>query len=142
MKTLKQLVAEQQLTGEGDIKLIERWFIENDLEQEGLKLIADLSYMKSNKLEQTLNYARTWAPYICAEPKQPPRSKKRHYYDRETEKRLMQLTQYHLLKMPLPDFLLDWAKENVPKMEEPSMYFQPTIEWLDKQYGIRFKEPK
>lgn len=140
MKLLKQFILEQKLTGESDLDIIKRWFTENDMEQEGLKIIADLSYSKSNKIQQTLEYARLWVPYACAEPKQPRYAKKRHYYDRKIETKLIQISQYYMLKMPLSEVLLDWAKENIPKIERPFMYFQPTVDWLDKEYGIRFKE--
>ena len=142
MKSLKQFISVQGLTGESDLKIIERWFIENDMEQEGLKLIPNLSYSKANKFQQTLDYARTWIPYVCAAPKQPKNAKKQHYYDRQTETKLIQISQYCILNTPLPDFLLKWAKENIPQMEIPVMYFQPTIEWLDQKYGIKFKENK
>jgi hypothetical protein len=142
MKSLKQFVLEQELTGENDLKIIERWFIENDMEQEGLKLIADLSYLKANKLQQTLDYARTWMPYVSAKPDQPKYAKKQHYYDRQTETKLIQISQCCILKMPLPDSLFEWAKENIPQMEMPLMYFQPTIVWLEQEYGIKFKGNK
>lgn len=142
MKSLKELVYMQALTGESDLDIIQRWFIENDMEQEGLKIIAELSYSKSNKIQQTLDYARMWLPYACAMPKQPRYAKKRHYYDKKTETNLINITQYHLLKMSLPEFLLDWAKENIPQMERPFAYFQPTIDWLKEKYGIEFKEIK
>ena len=48
MKSLKEFVCMQALTGESDLDIIQRWFTENDMEQEGLKIIAELSYNKSN----------------------------------------------------------------------------------------------
>lgn len=143
MKSLKEFVYMQALTGESDLDIIQCWFIENDMEQEGLKIIAELSYRKAYKIQQTLDYARTWVPIASvAAPKQPKYAKKYHYYDRETEERLVQITQYFLLAMPLSDFLLNWAKEKIPQMERPFAYFQPTVDWLKEKYGIEFKEIK
>lgn len=34
---------------------------------------------------------------------------------------------------------LEWAKENMPKLERPAVYFQPCIEWLEER-GVKFKE--
>ena len=65
MPTLKNYIDEQRFTGEDDITIIRRWFCENNREQDGLELIAELSKSKTDKLENTLNYARTWLPSVA-----------------------------------------------------------------------------
>ena len=134
MKTLKEM-AEMYSPVMSDMEIIQTYFIENNLETEALKLVVPLAEMKSNKIQQQLNYARTWVPNIMT-----PRTSDRGLFDKETEKHLMSIIQYHMLSKDLPDWLLEWAKENIPNIKTPAIFFQPAKEWLEQKYGIKFKE--
>ena len=63
MKTLKEMV-EMYSPVMSDMEIIQTYFTENNLETEALKLVVPLAEMKSNKIQQQLNYARTWVPNI------------------------------------------------------------------------------
>ena len=123
-KTLKELVENAKFTQESDLKIIERWFCENNMESVGLELISKLAETQLNKVKTRLEYAQCWIPCV----------------DRTKDRHLDLLQQYCILDKNLEDspVLYEWAKDNVPNMEVPKIYFVPTLEYL-KKYGISFK---
>lgn len=134
MPTLKEYIDEQRFTGEDDITIIRRWFCENNREQDGLELIAELSKSKSDKLQQSLNYARMWLPSL------PNVYESNKGIDKETANKIQQITTLHLLGYDeLPEPLLTWAKETIPNMKIPNIIFVPMTEWLKDNYNIEFK---
>jgi len=141
MTTLRELIARQYLTSETDLEVILKWFIENNLEQEGLELIPKLAKSKSDKLEEVLNYARSWIPNtIIPLPKRSKGAKKIHYYDAPTTHNLSLIVQCSILKVELPPYLKEWAEKTIPTMDTPTLFFMPTVEWLKDKYNIRFKD--
>lgn len=135
MITLDKLLHEQKYNGMSDIGIIRAFFELNDLEEEGLVLINELTQSKINKLKYNQRIMREWTSYL-------PSKYLYENYDLEIADKL------HTLEL---DFLshgsqisykrLQWAKENIPNIKLPQLYFRPLIEWLDK-YGIRFKGEK
>jgi hypothetical protein len=135
MKTLKELVLYQQMTGEDDLTLIKMWFYENDMEMEGISIITELAESKIDKLQLILNKSRTWIPYL------PDLSECNKSLTKEQVQNIQSIIQMYLLGMDLKESnLYKWAKEEIPKIELPRVMFVPCIEWLDKTYRIRFKE--
>lgn len=134
MPTLKDYIDKQRFTGEDDITIIRRWFCENNREQDGLELIAELSKSKSDKLENTLNYARTWLPSL------PDVYDSNKGINKDTASYIMRITKYHILGCKLPNELKLWAEANIPNMDTPKVIFVPMVEWLKKEYGIEFKD--
>lgn len=63
MKSLKELVNMQTLTGESDFEIIYDWFIENDKELEGITLMEKLARGKAEKLGNELG--RIKGTYLC-----------------------------------------------------------------------------
>ena len=132
MKTLKDLVSLQPLTGEDDMTIIKRWFVENNLEQEGLSLIPALAQAQTAKIQRKYDFALTWVPTTvdlteCIKEK-------------EAAKKLNKLQTLAALNYPLQenDELLVWARENIHnKMKPPYIFFRPTIVYLMK-YGVEF----
>lgn len=133
MITLKQLVKEQDIMEMSDIQIIKAFFEVNDLEEEGMDLIHELSRTKIKKLKSNERIVRDWTSYL-------PSKYLYENYDLETADWL------HTLEL---DFLthgekltknrLEWAKENVPKILRPEVYFNPLVEWMEKQ-GIQFQK--
>ena len=123
--SLKELVENANFTQESDLKLIERWFIENDMQSTGLELISKLAEIQLKKVKDRLEYAQVWIPNMI--------STNNRYLDL--------LQQYCMLDRDLKDSieLYEWAKTNVPNMEMPILYFRATNDYL-KKYGISFKE--
>ena len=130
MKTLKQLIDTQCLTGQTDMEIIYEWFVTNNKEADGIAMISQLAQAQTKKLEERLNYARSWIPSVPA-----PSAK-----DSEAKKILQQIIQLGILDCDLTNYsaLYEWAKENIPKMETPLVFFMPTLGYLQK-YGIEFK---
>ena len=128
MITLKGLIEKfgNTLT---DMQLIEEWFIRNNQEAEGLKLVSKLAQSRLNKVERKYDYARTWIPDmrdVCQ--------------DKDVGEKLNKLIDYQILGVPIPDHLLMWAKETIPVMEMPPLFFMDTAKWLNERFGIKFKD--
>lgn len=130
MKTLKQLTDMQPLTGQTDMEIIYEWFVANNKEADGIAMISQLAQAQTKKLEERLNYARSWIPSVPA-----PSAK-----DSESKDYLYKIIKFGILDCDLKDYyyVYEWAKENIPKMETPSVFFMPTLGYLQK-YGIEFK---
>ena len=136
MKTLKELVDAQRITGDNDITIILKWFCENNKEQEGIELIAQLSKSKSDKLQKTLDNARMWIPVLPNMYDSNPDIKK------EAAIYLERMTKLYILGCDLPTDLIVWAKTNIPKMDMPTVIFIPMVEWLKAKYSIEFKNSR
>ncbi len=123
--SLKELVENAKFTQESDLKLIERWFIENDMQSTGLELISKLAETQLKKVKDRLEYAQIWIPCVN-------KTKDRH---------LDLLQEFCILDKNLEEspILYEWAKTNIPAMEVPKIFFMPTLDYL-KKYGISFKE--
>ena len=120
MTTLKGLIEKfgNTLT---DMQIIKEWFTRNNQEAEGLKLVSELAQSQLNKVERKYDYARTWIPVkvdmrnVCQ--------------DKVVGEKLNKLI----------DYLLIWAKETIPAMKMPPLFFMDTVKWLDERFGIKFK---
>ena len=133
--TLKQLVTEQTYNNMTDIQVIKTFFDANDLETEGMELIHELSKIKVAKLKQKERIVREWVSYL-------PSKYLYQNYDLDTADRLHTLELDYLAHgCELTDDRLKWAKENIPNIKMPDIYFQPLIEYLDSK-DIRFKNQK
>lgn len=135
MKSLKELVKWQELNNQSDIDIIKTWFIENNMESEGLKLITDLAQNQLNKVQNVLYQAQTWIPYL------PDLEKSNKGLTHDQAHNIQAIITMYLLGMDLNESnYYDWAKEEIPKIKLPRIIFVPCKEWLEKEYGIKFKE--
>lgn len=135
MVTLSELVNEQKWNDISDIEVIKQFFVLNDMEEQAIDLISELSKSKVRKLKQKNYMAEEWVTIL-------PSKYLYEKYDLEVADRL------HMMEL---DFLLNggelskkklkWAKENVPNIKEPNPYFRPLIDYLEEN-GIKFKERK
>ncbi len=132
MITLKQLVEEQKYTGESDMSVIQSFFDLNDMEEEGMDLIHELTKIKVEKLKRIQRIVREWVSHL-------PSEYLYEHYDLGIASKLHDLELDYLSHgCELSSQRLEWAKENIPDIEIPKVYFQPLIEYLDEK-GIRFK---
>ena len=138
-RTLDQLVELNKILKLSDLELIKTWFVENNLEEEGIKLIAELSYSKAKKLETSLNSIRSW-DLILQDVWENQLASNKNDYDKETADKLTTLERAGLLNVDLKSYstLYEWAKENIPNINCPKTYYIPTFHYLAK-YGIYFK---
>lgn len=137
-KTLSYLVERNKLTKLSDLELIKEWFIENNLEEEGIKLLADLSYSKINKLETSLNSIRNYDLSLIDVSKNLKNEPEK--YSKEVADNLTMLERAGLLNLNLRQysFLYNWAKENIHKINVPKVYYVPTLHYL-ASYDLYFK---
>ena len=135
MISLKELIDIQPLTHMSDLEIIREWFCQNNREQDGLELIAQLSKSKTDKLENQLNYARTWIPVV---PDVYHGNNKKVTI--EIAEKLNKIAKLHLLGMPLAGDLLNWANEVIPTIDTPKVIFVPMVEWLRSEYSIEFRD--
>lgn len=131
MVTLEQLVNEQKFTEMSDIQIIKEFFSLNDMEEEGMDLVTELSKAKINKLKHKERIVEEWTSYL-------PSKYLYENYDLDTADWLHTLELDYLSHgCELSESRLKWAKENIPNIKMPKVYFKPLIEWLENN-GIRF----
>ena len=130
-KSLKELLVIQDFGEVDDIEIIEKWFVANDMEQEGIELISRLSKIKAEKVQRQLDFARSWGLSVG--------DMRDVIKDKEVAIKLNDLIRCATLNYPLKSckYLYEWAKENCPKIKIPKIFFMPTIKYL-LQWRIRF----
>ena len=135
--TLKELLFQYGDTTDPvrETKIIERWFVENDFEDLGLSMISRLSTDKIKKLQDKLSFAQCWIPN-----KIDVSWNKEFANDKPTADMLNHIITYCMLSLPLPDDILEWAKENIPNINVPKLFFMPTLKYLKEKYDIEFKD--
>lgn len=135
MVTLAQLVEDQKWNGMSDTQVIIAFFDKNDVEEEGIQLITELSKIKVEKLKRKERMVKEWTSYL-------PSKYLYENYSLDIADKLHTLELDYLSNGgELSKSRLEWAKENLPNIELPKCYFNPLIEWLDNK-GIRFKDEK
>ena len=135
MITLEQLVKEQKWNGMSDIQVIKTFFDMNNMEEEGIDLITELSKTKVDKLKRKERMVKEWTSYL-------PSKYLYENYDLDIADKLHTLELDYLSNGgELSKGRLEWARENLPNIELPKCYFNPLIEWLDDK-GVRFKDEK
>ena len=133
MVTLEQLVKEQKLFDMTDIQVIKMFFDLNDLEEEGVGLITELSKVKIEKLKRRKQMVEDWTSYL-------PSKYLYENYDLEMADKLHALELDFLSHgCELSELRLEWARENVPNIIRPQAYFNPLIDYLEEK-GIKFKD--
>ena len=131
MITLEQLIKEKERNGYTDISVIKAFFMCNDMEEEGIELIYDLTKSKIEKMKRRQDMAKEWTSTL-------PSMYLYENYDLSTANKLHNLEIDYLVNGgQLSDKFLEWAKENVPKIKRPEVYFNHLVDWL-KIRGINF----
>lgn len=118
-----------------EAKIIEDWFTENDFEDMGLAMIPRLAACKLAKVQKKLDFAQSWIP-----SKIDLNLNEEFAKDKLTADMLNTITTYCMLSMPLLDDVLEWAKENIPSINVPKLFFMPTVKYLKERYNIEFKD--
>jgi hypothetical protein len=131
VKTLKEYIDLQPLTGASDEQIIRSYFIDNDMEEEGMELAHDLAEAKIKKMREKVSRIDEWAYTL-------PSDYLYENYPVKTATMLHRIELDYLVNGAVTGSRLKWAKENLPSIEEPQLYFQPCAWWL-KEHGIKFK---
>ena len=127
MITLKDLVTEQQISGRTDIEVIQNFFRLNDMEEDGIDLISELTKSKITKLKMKTYLAKEWICMLSS----------KYLYEKYP---LDVADKLHLLELnylvnggELSEKLLQWAKNNISSIKEPQVYFRPLIDYLEER---------
>lgn len=132
MITLQALVNEQKYSRLSDMEIVKIYFTDNDLEEEGMELIQDLTKSKIAKMKHRHHIVEEWATWL-------PSKYLYQTYDLDVADKLHTMELDFLVNgCELSKHYLKWATENVPNIIRPKAYFNPLINWL-KDRGIEFK---
>ena len=132
MKQLKDYIEIQKFTDMSDMEIITQYFIDNDMEEEAMELSHNLAKAKIEKMKHRNNIIKTWVYTI-------PSEYLYQKYSVEIASILHRIELDYIVNGEVTSGRLEWAKENLPNIKEPDVYFQPCVEWLEK-HGIKFKE--
>lgn len=136
MKSLKELIAYQTLSGKQDIEIIFDWFVENNMEIEGISLMEKLATNKAIRLSNEIGriksnmsmYAGTDILF--------------REYKSEIASKLNHIIVLYILDIDIEQYYpqhIKWLKETIPTLKCPSVFWRDFYEWL-KSKGIYFKE--
>lgn len=133
MITLEQLVKEQKITNMSDIQIIKAFFSLNDMEEEGIELTTELSKSKIEKLKSKEKIVKDWVSCL-------PSKYLYENYNLDTADMLHTLELDYLSNGGvLSAKRLEWAKNNIPNIKRPQIYFNPLVEWLNDK-GVNFRK--
>lgn len=132
MMTLKQLIEEHKWSGMSDIQVILTFLDMNNMEEEAMELINELAKSKIEKLKHEQRIVREWFDIL-------PSKYLYENYDLDTADMLHTLELDYLAHgCKLSSMRLEWAKENIPNIKMPQVYFRPLIEYMESK-DIKFK---
>lgn len=130
MKTLKEYIVMQKLTGESDMEIILSYFIDNDMEEKAMEVCHKLAKSKIEKMKLREHIIKEWAYYI-------PSEYLYENYPLNIATQLHRIELDYIVNGAVTESRLEWAKENIPNIKRPYCYFQPCIEWMENK-GIKF----
>lgn len=132
MKTLKDYVEWQKFNSMSDLEIITAYFRDNGMEEEGMDITYKLARAKIEQMQQRNRSIKEWAYTIPSD----------YLYDNypvKTATMLHRIELDYIVNGKVSGVRLDWARENIPELNTPHVYFQPCLRWLQKQ-GIDFKD--
>lgn len=131
MIKLKELVTKYEGLLSDEAIILE-WFKQNNAEEKGIDMISLLAQSKIQKLRRELDYIQTWGSSLIDMTKV--------LKPKEYGEKLNKIIKCQVFGFDLPKDLLDWARQNIPKMKLPNFMFIDTVNWLKEKYGILFEE--
>lgn len=132
MKDLKQYTDMQKLTGMTDMEIITAYFVDNGMEEEMMEVSHNLAKAKIEKMRARKHIIEEWTYTI-------PSDYLYEKYPVKTATMLHRIELDYIVNGEVTGYRLEWAKENLSDIEEPKIYFQPCVRWLEEQ-GIKFKK--
>lgn len=130
MKTLKEYIELQKFTSASDMEIITSYFVDNDMEEDAMEITHKLAKAKIEKMQTRKRIIEEWTYNIPSD----------YLYEKYPVKiatMLHRIELDYIVNGEVTGARLDWAKENFPNIEEPGVYFQPCMRWLEEQ-GIMF----
>ena len=132
MKQLRDYIEIQKFFGMSDMEVITQYFIDNDMEEEAMELSHNLAKSKIEKMKHRLDIIENWAYAIPSEYLYKK-------YSVEVATRLHRIELDYIVNGEVTGNRLEWARENIPNIKLPEVYFFPCVDWLAEQ-GIKFKD--
>lgn len=134
MKTLKEYIDYQYITGWSDEEIVLAYFVDNDMEEKAMELYYNLAKAKIEKMKLQIYTIKNWTYNL-------PSNYLYENYSLEIASWLHRVELDFIVNGEVTSRRLEWAKENIPNIELPEVYFFPCVDWL-KENGIKFKETK
>lgn len=131
MKRLREYTDNQNFTGMNDMEIITSYFIDNDMEEEAMELSHNLAKSKIEKMKHRKHIINEWACYI-------PSEYLYENYSVDIASNLHRIELDYIINGEVTGIRFEWAKENIPNITIPKVYFMPCVDWLEKN-GIKFK---
>lgn len=138
MKELKDYIEYQKFFKVSDMEIIAQYFIDNDMEEQGMELSHKLAKFKIEKMKDRERVIKEWTYKI-------PSDYLYENYPIKTATMLHRVELDYIVNGEVTGVRLEWAKENIPNIQMPYVYFQPCIEWLEKneiKFMIEKKEDR
>lgn len=129
MKTLKQLMAEYPILT--DIEIIKQYFIDNNMETQAIDLMRELSVERLRKVEH--ENAVIKGNVLMFIPTHQTTT-----WSKQLQSAVERATLYTMIHEELPESLLQYLAQEIPKYELPKLFYLDLYTKL-KEKGIYFK---
>ena len=134
MKTLKELVAMQTFTGKSDLDIIQDWFVENEMESEGIDLMNRLAKIKIDKQSFELGKLKgSLSMYGGTDVLYKEFGNK--IGGKLDKIIILFILGYDIEKEYVGHF--EWLKETIPTLKCPKIFWREFYDWLASK-GIYF----
>lgn len=140
MKSLKELVAMQGISGRTDTEIIAQWYDENDMALAGIEIVYNIAKEKIKSIERSINWiVGDLSMYDGTECLVKA-------FGIEDGIKLDKVTRLWIMEHRAnKDFEIDypkqfeWLKEFIPTKKQPLVFWRNFIDWLNYK-GIYFKD--
>lgn len=134
MVALSEFAKKLELANKTPIQIIEMYLILTHQETDALEMIPKLAKSSTERVQTKLAYAQSWVPHLT------DISRVNKAVTREQGDLILKLSMYYCLGMELPDYIKEQAESVIPSMNTPKLVFIPMVDWLESDYGIKFKD--
>ena len=132
MKKLKRYV--ENPLYDDDKEIITCYIIDNNLEKEYIELITKLVKSLTYKNEKNIEEKNEMIQYTLMNLKCLFSQ-----YSTEIAQFLLELSLCYSIEKDFSPIMVEKAKEIIPTIKLPNFYYQEIIKYLNKKYGIKFK---
>lgn len=142
MKTLKELVDMQVITGKSDEELVVEWFLANDMAEKGIEIISQLATKKIKKQQETLYWLHGDLTMYAGD---------KYLIETlgvENGCEMNRAIQFWIITTRIggnfeEDYpsIVEWLRKFVPTVKQPFIFWRAFGDWLEEK-GIYFKDQK
>ena len=142
MKTLKELIEWQYLTGASDEEIIAQWYLNNDMAEKGIEIITRLATDKIKQQKETLAWLHGDLTMYGGN-----RYMIENYGVENGCKMNEAITFWIITTRMCRNFeedypsIVEWLKRFVPTVKQPFIIWRAFADWLEEK-GIYFKDQK